>query len=207
MPEAHHYHGGAHQVDVEDHAHIERELVVVQPEGVEPQSWQHDEVGEVEDNVEDDVDQLQAGKLDGALLVAQVGERDALEGVDGDTHKHHRHPVGVVRVFHESRYLGQQRKDGDDKQQRRYSHRYQHGGIDPHGVVLGLVDKPEEGGLHAVGEYHHQQRRVGIDVGHHAILATARGKGCRLDGYQEIIDETSGDAADTIDGGIFDQIP
>ena len=118
MPEAHHYHGGAHQVDVEDHAHIERELVVVQPEGVEPQSRQHDEVGEIEDNVEDDVDQLQAGKLDGALLVAQVGKRDALEGVDGDTHKHHRHPVGMVRVFHESRYLGQQRKDGDDKQQR-----------------------------------------------------------------------------------------
>ena len=113
---------------------------------------------------------MQAGELYGFLLVAQVGERYAFEGVDGHADEHHRHPVVVVGVLHEGGYLWQEREDECHEECRRGCHGDENGGIDRLRVFLALVHIAEECRLHAVGEHYEQQCRVGVDVGDISFL-------------------------------------
>ena len=77
----------------------------------------------------------------------------------------------MVGIFHESRYLRQEGQHNDDEKQRRGAHGDERGGVDFPRVFPGLVDITEKRGFHAVGEEHQQQRRIGIDVGHHPVFS------------------------------------
>ena len=204
-PEAEQHHTRAYEIDVEHHTHVHREMLVVESEWIELHGWQHDEIHEVEHDVEHDIDQLQRGKLNSLLLIAQIGERDALEGVDRHTHEHHSHPTLMVGIFHERGYLRQEGKYECHEQGCRGAYRYEHGGVDGLRILVGLVDVAEEGGLHAIGQDYEQERRIGVDICNDTILSAARGKCCRLNRHQQIIDETARDAAKTVDGSIFCQ--
>lgn len=92
LPEACEDHGGADEVYIEHHTHVHREVLVVESEGIEAKSWQYQEVEQVEDDVEDDVDKLQGSELERLLLITQISEGNALECVNGNADKHHRHP-------------------------------------------------------------------------------------------------------------------
>ena len=67
-------------------------MLVVESEEIEAKSWQYQEVEQIEDDVEDDVDKLQGGELERLLLITQISEGNALECVNGNADKHHRHP-------------------------------------------------------------------------------------------------------------------
>ena len=85
------------------------------------------------------------------------------------------------------------------------SHRGEDGGIDTLWVLSLLVGETEESGLHAIGEDNQEERRIGIHIGDDPIAATlSRERGC-IDGHQEVVEKTTNDATQSVDGCIFQQ--
>ena len=77
------------------------------------------------------------------------------------------------------------------------------GGIDLFRILAGPVHKPEEGGLHAVGQNDDEQGDVGIDVGDDAILPSGSVELRRLNRYQQIADETGCNTAQAVNSRVF----
>ena len=202
-PEAEQDDGCTDEVDVEHHAHVERELRVVQAERVQLQRRQHDKVEQVEHDVQHDVHELQRRELNGLLLIAQIGERYALERVDSHADKHHCHPTLMVGVLHERSYLWQEAEHERHEKRRRRSDGDKHRRVDGLRILLRLVHVAEEGCLHTVRKDDKQQRRVGVDVRNDTILSAARDERCGLDGHQQIVDETARNAAQAVNGGVL----
>ena len=194
--EAQRYAGRAGQVDVEGVANVG---------GPARDVGQGDEAKQVEGYVNHDEEQLEGRKLYGALHVPEVGERYALEGVDGHGHGHHPHVRRMVGVAHE----GRQRPDEGQHQRheggRGGSHAYEDGGVDALWVFALFVGKTEEGGLHAVGEYDKQQGRVGIHVGYHTVTAAlGRQLGC-VEWHEQVVEKPTNYARQSVDGRILGQ--
>ena len=87
LPEAECDRSCAGQVDIEGVAHL--------------CTAENDVVEEVECDVEYDEKQFERGKLDGPLLIAQVGEGNALECIESHRCCHHPDVAGVVSIPHE----------------------------------------------------------------------------------------------------------
>ena len=68
-----------------------------------------------------------------------------------------------------------------------------------------VVGEAEERGLHAECQQHQEQRRIGIDVGGHAIVARFAGHVARMNQHQQIVQETAYDAAQPVDYRVFHQ--
>ena len=56
-------------------------------------------VDAIENDIQEDEQQFQCGKLNGSLLVAKVGERYALEGIDSHTSEHASDIFGMVMIL------------------------------------------------------------------------------------------------------------
>ena len=143
---------GTEQVDIEDEGHVERELFVVDAEGVQPECGQHNQIEDVQRDVQQDIDNLQHGKLNGLVLIAQVGKRDGHKGIDGHRDIHHRHVLWMISIAYcrcyrlkESQH--QQRRDEGGEGYHRQCRR-----IDLLRILTLLAHKAEEGGLHAEGQ-------------------------------------------------------
>ena len=132
---------------------------------------QQQEEDEVEADVEYDEEQFQRGKLNGFLLIAQIGEGYALESIDCHAHSHHAEVFGVVGIAQRGGNLRQQPEHGCNKQQAHAAYGDECCGIDAHGVFFGFIDKAEEGGFHAEGEQHEQQGHVTVHFRYHAVAA------------------------------------
>ena len=85
---------GAEEVYGEDVAHADFKTV--------HQSRQQEEEHQVEHDVEGDVEQFEGGKLERALLVAQVGKGNAQESIDGHAEGHHLHILRVPAIVEKS---------------------------------------------------------------------------------------------------------
>ena len=142
----------AHQVDVEHKSHIEREGLVVDAEGVPAQGGQHDEVEQVQRDVEQNVHNPQRGKSHRLMLIAQVGKGNGSESIYGHRHIHHPHILRVVGIADGSGNGLQKQKHHHNGQHRRGGQHAQCGGIDALRVFTLSVHEPEEGGFHAEGE-------------------------------------------------------
>ena len=172
--------GRADQVDVEREAHL---LALVDGE-----------VGDVEGYAEDDVEQFECGKLDGFLLLSEVGEGYAQKGVDGHRDCHHPHIVGMVGVAHEpGEWVEEYEHQGDEGHCHR-AHADERGGVDAVGVFVRLVGEPEVGGLHSEGEQHEHQCRIGVHVGDDAVAARRGRHLGRVERHEQIVEEASDDA-------------
>ena len=155
---------------------------------------QHDVVSQIEQDVEQDEEQFEGSKLDGALLVTQISEGNALEGIDGHGDKHGPHVGRMVCISHCRAQRTKEQKDKGNEKQRGATHHGQDGGVDLAAVFLFLVDKTEESGFHAEGENHEQQGRVGIHVGDHTVATAGRTDFCCVERHQQIVEESANDA-------------
>ena len=68
------------------------------------QGGQDGEEQYVERYVQNDEQQLEGCKLDGALLLTQVGKRYALKGIDGHRHGHNPDVRRMLGIAHERGY-------------------------------------------------------------------------------------------------------
>ena len=73
------------------------------------------------------------------------------------------------------------------------------------GILVFLVGKAEESGLHAECEDDEYQRNVGIEIGHHAVSTTCDGEYVGIEGYEQIIEKPAYDAAHSVDSSIFEK--
>ena len=166
---------------------------------------QHDEEEHIQRDVYHDEEQFECGKLNGSPLVAQIGERHTLEGVNGHTHCHHADEFGMFGIAHGRRdgaYQGQHRHG---KEQGHAAHGYECVGIDLFGVFALFVHKTEKGGLHAEGEQHKQQGHIAVHLGDDTVAARGGGQFGRVEWHEQIVQKAAHDAAQTIDGRIFGQ--
>ena len=177
LPEEEGNQARAEQVDVERVAHADRGVVnLTHSIGVMlVERWQDNEVEQIQADVQEDEQQLERGKLPRFALVAQVGKRDALEGVQRYHDCHCPDVLGMGAVAHPARDARQEGEYQQHKQQRGACHCHERRAIDGLGILLALVGKAEEGRLHTVGEDDEQQCRVGIHVGDDAIAARSGG--------------------------------
>ena len=131
---------------------------------------QHHEIEEVQRNVHRD-EQLQRGKADGALLIAQIAEGDGLQGIEGHDDSHHQQVFVMVLI---AERLADRSDETEDHQQENScqrangSHRRREYGV---GLIALVVGKAEKGGLHTEGQQHEDERRIGIDIGAHTVVA------------------------------------
>ncbi len=102
--------------------------------------------------------------------------------------------------------------DGADEAENQHQEQHRESGNDRHGrgedgvwalaLVVGIA---EERGLHAEGEEDEQQGGVGVEVSDNAIASALSGDAARVERHKHIIEETPDDAAEAINGGVFDQ--
>ena len=193
----------AEKVDVEHESHVERELFVVDAEGIQPQSRQHDEIEQVERDVQQDIDDFQRGKLDGLVLIAQIGKGNRHKGIDGHGDVHHSHILRMVGIAYSRCYRmneaqhQQRREEGGDEDHREGR------GVDLLRILTLFAHKAEEGGLHTERQQDDQDRDVGIDVGDDAILTTRSRETRRLDRHQQVVDEAGDNAREAVDGRVL----
>ena len=64
--------------------------------------------------------------------------------------------------------------------------------------MLFLVDKAEEGGLHAISQQYEKQRHVGVNIGNDAVSATFRRQFCRVQRHKQVVEKPPYDAAQTV---------
>ena len=169
------------------------------------QRWQHNQIKNIQDDVQSDVADLNRCKLEWLMEIAQIGHRDGDESIDGYGDKHYPDVLRMVGIAHGCRDGVDETADDGSEDERRGAHHTQRRGVDAVGIFTLLAHEAEEGGLHAVGQQDDEQRNIGIDVGDDTVL-TARGtEALGLDRHQKIVDETGNNARKPIDGCVFDE--
>ena len=128
-------HDGTYQVDIEGIAHV----VTVH----------HGKVDDVQQDAHDDVQQFQQGKLEGFLLLAQVGEGNAQEGIDSHRDSHHTYIRRMLAVAHQRADRLQEAEHYQGKQQRYRADADERRSINRLRVGMRLVGKTEIRGLAA----------------------------------------------------------
>ena len=152
-------------------------------------------VDEIQGDIQEDEQQLQRGKLDGALLVTQVGEGNALNGVHSHHGHHHAHVFGMGFVTQQGSDRLQKHQSQSKKRKRHATYTHQRSGVDAHRIVLAVVGETEEARLHAEGKQHQCQSHPSINICHHAIASALRGHRHGIDRYQQIIQKSPYDTA------------
>ena len=165
----------------------------------------YDEILEKLKRYIDNEEQLQACKLQGLLLVAEPGERDALKGIECHDGSHDAYVLGMVSIAHEGGHTIQSTQHKQEEEQRGGEDGYEDCAIHPCGLQALLVGKAEESRLHAVGEQHHHQCRKGIDVGDDSISARSGTQLGGVEGHEQVVEETAHNAAQAVDGRLFGQ--
>ena len=115
------------------------------------------------------------------------------------------YPILILGIAHHRGNGMQEDHTQGGKQQRSAAHHRQDGRVNLFRIFFFLIDKAEEAGFHAVSEDDHQQSRPCIHLGHHAIATRCRTHRCRIDRHQQVIQETAYDAADAVDGRVFQE--
>ena len=140
------------------------------------------------------------------MLKAQVGEGDALEGIEGHTNGHHTDIFGVGGIAHPLGNRPEAQQNCRHKRQSHTAHSNERGGIDAQRLRLALlVDKAEEGGLHAEREQHQQEGYVTINFGDNAITARFHRQFGGIERYEQIIEKAAHDTAHAIYHGVLHQ--
>ena len=156
----------------------------------------------VKRNAHEDKQQLERCKLNGAMLVAQIGKGDGLEGILSHGYKHHTYVPLVVGIVEHT-------GDGVDKQQYQCSKREAHAAnhhqcraVHTHLVALFLIHKAEEGGFHTKRKQHHEQRCLGIDIVVDAVIGTTL-QCVSIEWHHQVVQESTYNARKAVDGRVF----
>ena len=150
-------HDGTYQVDIEGITHV----VTVH----------HGEVDDVQQDAHDNVQQFQQGKLEGFLLLAQVGKGNAQEGIDSHRNSHHTNIRRMLAVAHQRADRLQEAEHRHGKKQRYRAYADKRRSIDRLRVGMRLVSKTEIRGLHAEGQQYKHQGYISIDVRNDAVAS------------------------------------
>ena len=110
--------------------------------------------------------------------------------------------VGIAHSGSNGLQQGQHHGDGG---QRREGKHPQRSGVDALWLLAFAAHKAEEGGLHAKRQQDNEDGDVGIDIGDDSILAARGSKTGRLNGHQQVVDESGNDARQTVDGRVLGQ--
>ena len=159
------------------------------------QCRKHDEIKDVQRDVEHDEQHLQREKLDRTVLVAQPGKGNGLKGIQGYRDRHDSHIFRMVCVAYAGSYRMEESQYEQGKQQRQAAHHGERRAIDRLRIFPLFVGKTEQRGFHAERKDDHQKRHVGINVGHDAIASAFHGHLGRIERDQQIVQELSDDAA------------
>ena len=111
----------------------------------------------------------------------------------------------MVGISHEGGYGIEEEQHEGYEQERGEAHTDECSGVYLLRVLALLVGEAEEGGLHSVGEYYHEQRRIGIHIGYHSVASAGCGEFCRVERHEKIIEESSHDAAKSVDCGVLSE--
>ena len=188
----------AQQVDIEDVAHIVSLAVPAHPRPVGPLR-RHDEDKQVQRQAGHYEAQLKPREVPRLPLLAQPREEDGLESVQRHHAGHHPQVLRVVGVAHDAAYGAYERHHQRHKHQRHRAHGRQRRAVHAPLVAADPVGEIEIGRLHAEGQYHQQQRRVGVDVGHHPVAARGRRDVVSVYRDKQIVQKSANDAAQAVD--------
>ena len=167
------------------------------------EAGEEEKVDKVERDVEYDEEELQCGKLQGASPVAEVGEGDALEGIDGHAHGHHAEELGMGGIVEGFGDGGEETEHEGHEGEAHAAHEQQRGGVDALRVLPFFVDEAEEGGFHAEGEQHEQECHVAVHLGDNAVAARGGGELGRVERHEEVVQEAADNAGEAVDGGVL----
>ena len=128
-----------------------------------------DIINQVQGYVQEDEQQFERCKLDGPFLIAQISERNALNGIHRHYNHHHSHVPGMLSVFQPVGNRLKKQQSQRKEYQRTDAYAEQCCGIHPHRVVLSFIGKAEKARFHAARQQHQQQCHPRIDISHNAI--------------------------------------
>ena len=159
---------------------------------------------EVQPDVQENGEQLDAGEAERLLPVAQVGERQGGEGVDGEGRREHQHVARVARTAERRRQRVEEYDHRREKERRGARQREERRRVDPHRVlVFFVIGEAEKSGFQPVGKNNQQQGDQRIEVGYHPVLGLRKDVG--IEGYQTPVEKPPDDAAQSVNGGVFRQ--
>lgn len=174
---------------------------------------EHDEVKQIEPDIEGYKQEFERGETDGTLLEPQIAERQGLQGIHGHNDRHYPEVFGMPGIPKGGGYGGNETKDEQQEQSRERAYQGKTGrenrplpdfGIlySPHreGGIIGIA---EERGLEAEGEQHHNERGIGVNVGRYAVIARLGGHIVSVEGNEQVVEETPHDAAQPIDNSVL----
>ena len=166
---------------------------------------EEDEEDHVERDAEHDEQQLERGEPYGAVLEAQVAEGQCLQGIQGDHRGHDEQVFGMRGVAREARNGGGEAEDEQEQQRREAADDGKAGGEDRVGLFALVVGEAEQRGLHAERQDDEHQGRVGVHVCAHAIVARSLRHVVRVEGNEQVVEETPHDARQSVYGRILGQ--
>ena len=135
---------------------------------------QHEEGEEVEQDIHTNEQQLQRSELHRFFLVAEVGERYALEGIKRYGDSHHPDVRRMVFITHETRDGTEEDDDQQHEHQPDEAHTHQGRGIDALRIFLLFVGEAEKCRFHAEGQDDQKQCHISIHIGDDSIATTRR---------------------------------
>ena len=159
----------------------------------------------VETYIQDDKQKLESSKLYRLLLISKVRERNRLNSVESHHASHHQDVILMVLIAENRADIPDETEDYCKKSGCQDAHHEDGGGEYAVGILVFLVGKAEESGLHAECEDDEYQRNVGIEIGHHAVSTTCDGEHVGIERYEQIIEKPAYDAAHSVDSSIFEK--
>ena len=191
--------GSTQQVDRKHIAHLPIGIVPPHQSRMgDAEPGRHEEHKEVKADIANNKEELECGELPCLSAETKPGKEDGLKGIQGHHAPHHHHILGMGGVTHRLGDGHQQETQQDDEQRTDTAHRQRRSGEHRLGTVLVLVGEIEEGRLHAEGENHQHERRVGIQFGHHAIASRRGGYFVGIQRNQQVVEESPHYAADAV---------
>ncbi len=156
-------------------------------------------------HVKHDEQEFERSKLYRPVAKPQVSEGNALKGINGHTYRHHSDEFGGSGIAQHVGYRGEKSQYSRAEHHSYAPHRDEGGGVDAHLLrfVGGLVDEAEEGGLHAESQEHQQQGHIAVNLGDDPIAATRSSKLSCIEWYEQVVEKTPYDAAQSVDGSFF----
>ena len=159
----------------------------------------------VETYIQDDKQKFESSKLYRLLLISKVREWNRLNSVESHHASHHQDVILMVLIAENRADIPDETEDYCKKSGCQDAHHEDGGGEYAVGILVFLVGKAEESGLHAECEDDEYQRNVGIEIGHHAVSTTCDGEYVGIERYEQIIEKPAYDAAHSVDSSIFEK--
>src|SRR5574344_423009 len=109
----------------------------------------------------------------------------------------------MVGIAHKRGYRLVEEYHDEGKKKRCRAYGLQGRGINFLRVFSVLAHEAEEGSLHSVGKHNDKKCHISIDIGDDTVLSALGVEPCGLNWYEQIVDESCHDTAQTIDSSIF----